>query len=435
MSRKIIELDTFRTGFSDRADRAGELQARESTQTMARADRNLSVLVISRDADNAAAVCHALGEMDRYDADVATVKSVAEARATLRHDRFEMLILDDRLLSGSAMALIRELAGRKPSCASILIVSGKSGKPRTSGTRRTGRSSTDLQAGAGLLKFLPRQGLDGTGLEKAIRDALETSRRKDRKAASRDLAKLRKSGLRKTAASTSGARKPGSRSIDQVLPWVRGLLGELNKIHGGASLALEGLDNHDTEDPKALLRSTVQVSDHLRGEILDTIRQLEASQQPEEKEPENVDITELLEQVVRDYRTDAEARGQILNYRRPDLPLTLAANTGSVRDVFCVILRNTIRNTSENTRIDIALSIRDGEVCISVCDTCPDGHWTKALCSDQANSRETGSVMREKAGSIILINELMRECNGSIDITTQAHSNEMRCFFPRRGVA
>lgn len=435
MSRKIIELDTFRTGFSDRTSRARELQAHEPGESIVRADRGLSVLVVSRDADNAAAVCHALEEMNGYDADVATVKSVAEARATMSHDSFEMLILDDRLLSGSAMTLIRELAGRKPSCASILIVSGKYGKSGPSGTRRTGRSSAGPKAGAGLLKFLPRRGLDGKGLEKAVEEALETARAADRKTASRDLAQLRKSGIHKPVARTSAARDPGSRSIDQVLPWVRGLLGELNKIHGGASLALEGLGNHENENPKALLRSTVKVSDHLRSEILDTIRQLEASQQPEEKQPENVDITQLLEQVVRDYRTAAEARGQTLNYRRPDLPLTFAANAGSVRDVFCVILRNTIRNTSENTRIDIALSIRGGEICISVCDTCPDGHWTNRVCPDQVDCQQTRSVMQEKAGSIILINELMRECNGSIAIKTQDNSNEMRCFFPRRGVA
>lgn len=435
MSRKIIELDTFRNGFSGRGNRARAPQTPEPARPAARTDRDLSVLVASRDADNAAAVCHALAEMNLYDANVATVKSIAEAHATLNRDAYDLLILDDRLLSGNALALIRDLAGRKPSCASILIVSAKSAAARKSGKRRTARPSERLQASAGLLRFLPRQGLDGNGLEKAVGEALESARSRDRKAASRDLAQLRKSGMHKPAARTSGARKPGTRSIDHVLPWVRGLLGELNKIHGGASLALEGLDNDDKENPRALLRSAVQVSDHLRAEILDTIRQLEASQQPEEKEPVNVDITELLEQVVRDYRTDAEARGQTLSYRRPDLPLTLAANAGSVRDVFCVILRNTIRNTSENTRIDIALSIRDGEICISVCDTCPDGHWTKALCPEQANSSATGSVMREKAGSIILINELMRECNGSIDITTQNHSNEMRCFFPRRGVA
>jgi len=432
MSRKIIELDTFRNGFSGRSEQTQAPQTDKPARTAVRSDRTLSVLVASRDADNAAAVCQALAELTLYDASVATVKSIAEARATISQAPYDLLLLDDRLLSGSAMSLIRDMAGRKPSCASIVIVSAPS---VPSGKRRTTRSSQGLQASAGLLKFLPRRGLDGTGLEKAVGEALEAARSRDRKAASRDLARLRKSGAQKSSARTSGTRKSGTRSINQVLPWVRGLLGELNKIHGGASLALEGLDNNDRETPKALLRSAVQVSDHLRAEILDTIRQLEASQQSEEKEPANVDITHLLEQVVRDYRTDAEARGQTLNYRRPDLPLTLAANAGSVRDVFRVILRNTIRNTSENTRIDIALSIRDGEICISVCDTCPDGHWTKALCPDQANSPETGSVMREKAGSIILINELMRECNGSIDITTQNHSNEMRCFFPRRGVA
>jgi len=432
MSRKIIELDTFRNGFSGRSEQTQAPQADKPTRTAARTDRTLSVLVASRDADNAAAVCQALAELTLYDASVATVKSIAEARATISHAPYDLLLLDDRLLSGSAMALIRDMAGRKPSCASIVIVSATSAP---SGKRRTTGASQGLQASTGLLKFLPRRGLDGNGLEKAVGEALEAARSRDRKAASRDLARLRKSGVQKSSVRTSGTRKSGTRSIDQVLPWVRGLLGELNKIHGGASLALEGLDNNDQETPKALLQSAVQVSDHLRAEMLDTIRQLEASQQPEEKEPANVDITHLLEQVVRDYRTDAEARGQTLNYRRPDLPLTLTANAGSVRDVFCVILRNTIRNTSENTRIDIALSIRDGEICISVCDTCPDGHWTKALCPDQANSPETGSVMREKAGSIILINELMRECNGSIDITTQNHSNEMRCFFPRRGVA
>lgn len=430
MSRKIIELDAFRTGFSDRSN-----PAREPRQTIVRAGHGLSVLIISRDADNAASVCHALSEMDLYDADVATVKSVAEARTTMSHDNFELLILDDRLLSGSAMSLIRELAGRKPSCAAILIVSGGHGKSRTLKTRRPARAAAGPQATTGFLKILPRQGLEGKGLQQAIGDALETARGKDRKVASQELAKLRKSEMQNSAVRKSGTRKPGSRSIDHVLPWVRGLLGELNKIHGGASLALEGLGDPDNADPKALLHSAVQVSDHLRAEILDTIRQLEASQRQEEARPETVDITQLLEQVVRDYRTAAEARGQTLNYRRPDLPLTLAANSGSVRDVFCVILRNTIRNTSENTRIDIALSIRSGEICISVCDTCPSGHWTKALCPDQTNSSETGSVMREKAGSIILINELMRECNGSIDITTQEHANEMRCFFPRRGVA
>ena len=416
MSRKITRFDKNKRQPRHKTDRCSTENHRDK---FIRAKKCISILIVSDDTGNAEMICRILARLKTYDANIATVKSVDEARATTPHINFEILFLDDGLASADAFSLVRDMANATPSCAPILLESeAKLDLPSHHQPAPNGQTPLPNTI-AGIIHILSKQGLTSNSLETSIRDALAAARRRDA-----------------LMAQLENIQASRHSEFDQFLPWMRALLNDVNKIHGGASLALNGLADYQDEDPKALLSSTVTVSDRLRSSMLDTIQRLEAGQRRHSADAEDVDITHLLEQVVRDYRLDAEERGQILNYRRPDLPIPLAANAQAVRDVFRIILRNTIRNTAENTRIDIALSIQFGEVCISVCDTSPDGHWTAVQHTDPFTQSYVAPNLREKAGSIILINELMQECNGSIDVVTSHNaSNELRCFFPRRGVA
>lgn len=430
MSRKIVRFDKNKnTPAKGPAKDSGQNRFRAAGNRVAQTKRSISILFVSANAKLVEAVRRYLGDMVAYDADISAVKTLDEARATATHDHFDILLLDDRLATDAAFSFVLRLANESPSCAPILLSRGatvqrlhvRSPKPGASRSMRprSGAITALPNSIADLLRILPRQDISADTLETIIRRALAAARRRDA-----------------AAAKPKSLGNPASDGSDGILPWMRATLGEINKIHGGATLALDRLWESDDEDPQALLRSTVKASDRLRADMLATINRLEDNHRPASSRTVDVDITRLLDQVVRDYRLDAEERGQTLNYQRPDLPLLMSANPHALRDVFRVILRNTIRNTTRDTRIDIALSIRSGEICISVCDTSPDGHWTSVVCADQPPCGESGSDLGEKAGGIILINELMRVCNGSIDVVTTAKAaNEMRCFFPRSGVA
>lgn len=435
MSRKIIRFDKNKRPSSGRSAGSAPI---DSENSVAPTKQSVSILIISDDTLGTATVCGSLNEMLAYDADIATVKSVDEAHATSENLACEILILDEGIASERAFSLARKLANQKPSCGPILL----SSEPATSLLYKglagqSGRAAIP-NAVTGILRVLPKSRLSPRKVEKTISDVLAAGRRRD--------------VLLDQLQDVDPVRRAGS---NQILPWMRTMLRDINKIHGGASLALHNVTQGESSNSIALLESTVSVADRMRGELMDAILNLQSkrSSKPNRNpqtspglqtgelpqaadQIEDVDITRLLDRVVRENKLDAEERGQTLQYQRPDLPITLAANSFAVRDVFRVILRNTIRNIAANTKIDIALSIHAGEVCISICDTSPDGHWTSVNNADRRESAESGLSMQEKAGSIILINELMRECNGSIDVvTTRNDANELRCFFPRSGVA
>lgn len=435
MSRKIIRFDKNKRPSSKRS--AGSVQ-NDSENSIAPTKQSVSILIISDDTLGLEILCESLNRMVAYDADIATVKSVDEARATRENFTCQILILDEGIASERAFSLARKLANGKPSCGPILLSSEPATSVLSNGLAgQTGRTAIP-NAVAGILRVFQKSRLSPKRIEKTVSDVLAAARRRD--------------VLMDQLQEVDPVRRAGS---SQVLPWMRTMLRDINKIHGGASLALHNMTQGEGSDPIALLESTVSVADRMRGELMDAIQNLQSkrSSAPNRNpqatsgiqigelphaadQIEDVDITRLLDRVVRENKLDAEERGQTLQYQRPDLPITLAANSFAVRDVFRVILRNTIRNIAANTKIEIALSIHAGEVCISICDTSPDGHWTSVNTADKRESAEPGLSLQEKAGSIILINELMRECNGSIDVvTTRDDANELRCFFPRSGVA
>jgi len=414
MPRKIVTIDEARRTSSARSGTAGT--GRQTGNGIQMTRHPLSVLLLSADAGQIESLCRNLKAMESFDANIVTAGSVAGARTIATQYDFDVLLLDGGMADVDGFGLVRKMTQSESSCAPILIA----GDAAPAANRQPPLP--------GALSVLQLHGLSPEILSAAIVKALAEAQRRE--------ALFAQLQAQDRAVSDGGGG-------DRILPWLRGLLGEINQIHGGASLALGGLHRGEDQESGPLLQSAVGRSDRLRTDLLDTINRIQADRLAKRR-TQDVDVAKLLSHVVQDYRSDAEQRGQTLRYQRPDLPLLLSANAQSVCDVFRIILRNTIRNTAPDTQIDVALSIRSGDVCISVRDTSPDGHWTSKLHGAAVPSDETVAALREKAGGIILINELVRECNGSIDVVAAGDAqgsdgagpaNELRCFFPRNRTA
>lgn len=223
------------------------------------------------------------------------------------------------------------------------------------------------------------------------------------------------------------------------IAWLRQTFAAVNKIHGSASVALNGLLDDEAgagAGQIALLSSTVETSAALRRDLLEQINRATDPEAPDLAPSGDIDIAALLELVVREYRPEAESRGQHLQFLKPDLPLTFRTVPTRLRDALRLLLRNTIRNSRQGAVVDVSLSVREGTVCVSIADRGASGPWAWDFADDTVMADGSAAPFFEKAGSMILIDQFMRACNGSVDLDrSECRPAVLRCFFPLRGAA
>lgn len=367
----------------------------------------ISIFVLDDDPVDTALLARALRKIDAFSVEIESAETLEDAYALASGRTFDLYFVDYWLGPDTATPFLLDLAAANPYGPMILVSS---------------LDRTDLaEAGvpADRFEFITKRDLSPDRLEQVIRGALAAARRNG------DL-----------AAEVAALGAVDLEGPDKVLGWLHGLLGDINRIHGSASLALNSLGEGAAGSPaEALLGATVKTSDRLRLGLIERIGRVEAARRVSHAVEANVDITGFLEEVVADYRPEAEKRGQQLAYHKPDLPLTFATDPGALRDVLRLLLRNTIRNTAEGARIDISLSVREGEVCIAVSDTSADGHWASTIARDAAADCDR-LMLCERAGSLILLDQLMRACNGSVDLVAKGGDPAVLCCsFPLRGAA
>lgn len=367
----------------------------QTTNDSQPADRPcLDILVLDDGPATSAPLCQALQRMEACSVRIVEARSPEEALCAARDQDFHIMFLDENAVD-AATPLLQALARSEPSCPPIVLTA-----PASDGASRPSTM-------AGAWQSIDRSTVSPISLEMSIRTALVRARRRDILMAQLE------------TISTVGE------SSDEVLPWLKTMLAAVDKTHSGAVLAMNRTEN---ETARRLLQDSAAQSRALKADLLDKVTRLETSCRSVDRTRSEIDLAGLIADVVPDYSAEAERRGQSLTYHCPDLPVRVEANPRTVRDIVRVALRNTIRHNALETDIRIELSFVHGAVRLSILDTDPNGHWTSARDADCDARPEP----EERAGGLLLIEDLMFSCAGIVEIRSAAGTNCLTCVFPRR---
>lgn len=116
---------------------------------------------------------------------------------------------------------------------------------------------------------------------------------------------------------------------------------------------------------ETMARQTRQIV-RLVDDLLDVSR---ISRGQVELRMENVDVVEVLGRAVEQVRPDAQEAGHALGMSVPQTPPVVRGDADRLAQVFSNLLRNAVKYTPEQGRIDVAVVVQGGEVCITVTDT------------------------------------------------------------------
>ncbi|MEM1046229.1 MAG: hypothetical protein AAGL24_08765 [Pseudomonadota bacterium] len=354
----------------------------------------LDILVLDDEAATLDPLLRALERMEACAVRIVGVQSPEEALSAARDQDFHIMFLDEATVD-AAMPLLQALARSEPSCPPIVLTA-----PAPDGASGPSHLADGWQT-------MDKATISPLALEMSIRTALVRARRRDILMAQLE------------TISTVGE------SSDEVLPWLKTLLAAVDKTHSGAVLAMNRTEN---ETARRLLLDSAAQSRALKTDLLDKVTRLENSHRSFDRARSEIDLTGLVADVVADYRAEAERRGQTLTYLRPDLPVKVDANPSTVRDLVRVALRNTLRHNGCETNIRVELSFVHGAVRLSIVDTDPGGHWTSA----EEKGHDARPEPEERAGGLLLIEDLMFSCAGIVETRCDSGTNYLTCVFPRR---
>ena len=349
-----------------------------------------------------------LCDVSNCSVDIETASELDDAYASMSSRDFDIYFVSYRPGKHKWSALLHDLDEAAPSCPIILLASDENAPAPL------------LSRDPDLVHMVSRKNLSTKSLGSLMLGLLtERQRRADLMA----------------QIALFGASE--DRGTESVLTLLRDLLSDVNKIHGNAALALSALNDADSEKPVTLLSNAVNVSDTVRAQLLDRIDHLEAANADAAAAPQDIDITIFLGDIVQDYVPEAEKRGQQLVYSRPDIPLYFSSDPRKLEDALRLLLRNSVLNSGFGAFIDISLSVRSGEVCIAVAASKPSPEELSTLpIPPDSEAAQREARFEERAGGMILIDQFMRQCNGSVDWNTDGDSSAvLRCFFPLRGAA
>jgi signal transduction histidine kinase len=140
----------------------------------------------------------------------------------------------------------------------------------------------------------------------------------------------------------------------------------MTRLRGTAEVALQS--EQSTEVLREALSDCIEESDRILIMINTLMDVSEAESGAMKLDPENMNITPLIDDVVELYGYVAEEKGVSINTGFPD-ELYLTADRNWMRQVLANLLDNAIKYTPTGGRIDIEACRREQEVSITVKDT------------------------------------------------------------------
>lgn len=132
-----------------------------------------------------------------------------------------------------------------------------------------------------------------------------------------------------------------------------------------------------------------------------------------------VDLGELLEEVVGDFRERADDRGVTLTLARPDHPVPLEVDPDRLLQVLGNLLSNAVKFTPTGGRVEVALEAGDDEVCINVTD---DGPGIPADDLDRVFDRFWQAQATRHQGSglgLAIAHGIVRNHGGRLEVVSQ----------------